>query len=93
MNYVQEIAALFPKLNANTQFLNPDDYTVIAEWEKQEIPLSVVLASINEACRELKSEAAGIDSLSCITQTVGKNFDIWLQETQSGETTVISKPA
>lgn len=59
--------------------LDPMDYTIIVEWEKQEIPLSVVLCSINEVCDSLSDERVKIESISYFQEAVRKNFKDWLQ--------------
>ncbi len=53
MNYVADAAELFLTLNPEIPILSPFDYLLIAEWEKQEIPLIMVL----DAIRELQVEA------------------------------------
>ena len=46
MNYVQEIADRFLEKCHNASMLGPADFTLIAEWEKQEIPREVVIEAI-----------------------------------------------
>jgi hypothetical protein len=46
MSYVQEIADKFLEKCQNATILGPDDFTLIAEWEKQEIPRDVIIAAI-----------------------------------------------
>src|SRR5687768_15856224 len=84
MNYVTAVADLFLTLNPGILILGPADYLIIAEWEKQEIPLEVVLASIEEACPGPGHENARIDDLNYFRGIVKKNFEIWLQKTRSG---------
>jgi len=50
MKYVVEVADLFLARCCNNKVLSPMDFVTIAEWEKQEIPIEVVLRSINEVC-------------------------------------------
>ena len=47
MNYITEVADLFITRSRRVTILNPMDYVIIAEWEKQEIPLAVIFDSIN----------------------------------------------
>jgi hypothetical protein len=47
MSYVSEVADLICSLNTNNAVLGAHDYLVISEWEKQEIPLEIVLISPN----------------------------------------------
>ena len=46
MNYVQEIADRFLEKCQNGTVLGPADFTLIAEWEKQEMPREVVIEAI-----------------------------------------------
>ncbi len=55
------------------------DYVIIAEWEKQEIPLAVIAATINEICDHLSGDNIRIDSVSFFQDTVKHNFRAWLQ--------------
>lgn len=48
MSYVSEAADLFQSLNPDVPVLSPFDYLILAEWEKQEIPLTLVLGAIRE---------------------------------------------
>ncbi len=54
------------------------DYTLIAEWEKEEIPLAVVLQSINEGCDEAK-DTSKIESISYFEDKIRNSFTKWLQ--------------
>lgn len=80
MSYVTEVAALFLARFQNITILNPMDYVVISEWEKQEIPLSVVLSSINEVSDSLNEENKEIESIGYFQEAVKKNFRDWLQK-------------
>lgn len=77
MNYVAKVADLFLSRCQNIKILDPMDYTIIAEWEKQEIPLAVVMDSINQAFDNLPPEA-NIESITHFQTGVGKDFADWL---------------
>lgn len=79
MNYVTEVADCFLALNPNSPILDPADYTTIAEWEKQQIPLAIVLASIKEARNGLTTQSPCMDSLTGFKEVVKTNFRNWLQ--------------
>jgi len=55
------------------------DYTVIAEWEKQEIPLAVVIDSINRSCDELGERIAEVETIAEFRAAVKQNYVDWLQ--------------
>ena len=77
MNYVQEIADKFREMCDNSAALGPADFTLIAEWEKQEIPKDVVLSAISELC------TPGIHSVDEINGGVKQYFVDWLQREAS----------
>ena len=79
MNYVIDVAELFLARCPNLTILSPSDFTIIAEWEKQEIPLAVIFASINEVCDHLNGDGAQIESVNDLQATVKQNFIDWLQ--------------
>jgi len=73
MNYVEEIADEFRERCHNTATLGPADFTLIAEWEKQEIPKEVVLSAISVLC------TSDIRSVVEINGGVKQYFVDWLQ--------------
>ncbi len=84
MNYIGEVTNLFRSRCGGIKILGPMDYVMIAEWEKQEIPLAVVAAAINEICDQLSGDERRIDSVSYFQETIKHNFRAWLQT--EGET-------
>lgn len=79
MNYVQEIADLYLELNPNKEILDPVGYTLIAEWEKQEIPLSIVLAVIDAEYADSEKETVKIESIGDFQEAIQKGYFYWLQ--------------
>jgi hypothetical protein len=77
MSYVTEIADLFLARNSGVKILKPEDYVIIAEWEKQEIPLFIVLDSINQGFA--KNAHRQIESIGFFQDEVKKQFTSWLQ--------------
>ena len=84
MNYVTEVADLVLELNPNLPLLNSDDYLVIAEWEKQGIPLAVVKTSLREAFRKPAIANTATTSIEPMCQTVVSNFEKWLRSPVPG---------
>lgn len=84
MNYVQEIADLFLSLKPDKKILDAGDYSIIAEWEKEEIPLSLVRDSIQEVRDKLPNDKLELDCLGCVNRTVIQNFETWLQKASLG---------
>ena len=78
MNYIGEVTDLFRSRCGGMKILDPMDYVIIAEWEKQEIPLAIVAAAINEICDRLGDDLR-IDSISYFQETIKHNFRAWLQ--------------
>lgn len=80
MKYVTEVADLFLRLNPEVTILSAADYSTIAEWEKQEIPLWLVLASISKACVERKNKTIETGDITCLRETIKTDFDMWLND-------------
>ena len=82
MNYVIEVAELFVLRRQTAEILTPTDYEIIAEWEKEEIPLEIVLNSINHVFDRLaqSNEPFKIETIADVQTEVEKNFASWLQK-------------
>lgn len=78
MSFVTKVADLFLERCRNVTIISPSDFVLIAEWEKQEIPLDIILKSINELC----DEAAVVTSFDEFQRLVQQNFIEWLQVTE-----------
>ncbi len=78
MDYISEVANSLLLRSRDFGILGPEIYTMIAEWEKKEIPLTVVLMSIDDVCTD-NMDAGGIyESIDKLRIAVGRNFRIWL---------------
>ncbi len=77
MGYISNIADSIQFRTGGVSVLAPEIYTAIAEWEKKEIPLPVVMISIDEVCggKDVSGAPASMDRLQAV---VNKNFRIWL---------------
>lgn len=84
MNYVGEVTNLLRSRCGDTTILSPMDYVIIAEWEKQEIPLVLVMDTINELCDRTIDTDAGIESAGYFQETIKDNFSTWLQTGSTG---------
>lgn len=81
MNYVETVADLF-LTRRGCKILSAEDYVLVAEWEKEEIPLDVVLDSINRVFDNLAQDDNhfNLDSIGHFQDEVKKNFADWLQK-------------
>jgi hypothetical protein len=79
MNYIGEVTNLVSSRCETPKIFEAMDYVIIAEWEKQEIPLVVVGAAINQVCDKLGVKDIRIESISCFDETVKQSFRAWLQ--------------
>jgi hypothetical protein len=52
MSYVSVVTDFFSTRQGRSFSFSPEDYAAIAEWEKQEIPLSFVLDTIERVICE-----------------------------------------
>jgi hypothetical protein len=84
MNYVTEVANLFLSRCERVRILSPMDYATIAEWEKEEIPLTVVFNSLNDFFDNLPQnvETVNIKSIRHFQNEVKKNFADWLHNSK-----------
>ncbi len=80
MKYVTDVASLFLDRCPEITILGPEDFTIIAEWEKQEIPFEVVVRSINETCDRSSEDRAKIKSIADFQRSVKKNYLEWLKD-------------
>jgi hypothetical protein len=83
MSYVSEASELFISLNPDTPFLGPFDYLLIAEWEKQKIPLPLVL----DAIRRLSAGSESHHRFGTLKQEIKQGYADYLKHTR-----VISSP-
>jgi hypothetical protein len=81
MSYVSDVAELFLSRCQSVKILSPTDYATIAEWEKQEIPLAVILDSLNRSFNALPEhkKTSKIESMNYFQNEIKKNFANWLQ--------------
>ena len=84
MNYICEVSELFKSRCSNVRILSPEDYTLIAEWEKEQIPVEIIAASINEICDRLNGSAARIKSISYFQDSIKNRFRHWLRTDTGG---------
>lgn len=80
INYVREVTDLFTERCPKAATLTPGDFAIIAEWEKQEIPLKVILQSIGEVC---DGHDENTRSITDINDKVKRDFVNWLQVTET----------
>jgi hypothetical protein len=52
---------------------------MIAEWEKQEIPLGIVLAAISEVAPISEDLASKIESIASLQERIQQGYLDWLQ--------------
>lgn len=85
-NYISEIVDLYIARRDGSLMISPADYSIISEWQKQEIPLRVVLRSINEVFDRLAESGRKpkIKTIEYFSEAVEGNFCNWLK-TQVGK--------
>ena len=78
MSYVTVIADSILSQTETGSVLGPEIYTAIAEWEKREIPLAVVMRSIEEVCGRAADANSGLIPVESFQEAVIGNFRSWL---------------
>lgn len=79
MSYVSTVVDFLNTRTTPDITLSAEDYTAIAEWEKQEIPLGFVLSSLDKRLIDLEASVANSDPISDIGTDIVAEFAIWLQ--------------
>lgn len=82
-NYLSEVENLFIKRRGSTLGLSPLDWQIIAEWQRQGIPLSLVLRAINDVFDNYetlpKKKKRPIKSISYCAEEIEASFEEFLQ--------------
>jgi len=78
MSYVRNVAELIIRQAGNGAVLGPEVYTAIAEWEKREIPVTVVSDSIREVCGRRDESFDEMLPVDLFQSAVIRNFRQWL---------------
>lgn len=79
MDYVSTIANSLLERSFCGPLLGFEIYTMIAEWEKDEIPLAIVTSSIDEYCAARTWIVNEDESIARLRSLVNANFRSWLQ--------------
>jgi len=84
MSYVNQVAEHFLSINPEISLLAPEDYLRIAEWEKQRIPVEIVVNGMNAA--RLAGATLGENcSIESSRYFVRQTFELWLNRSSGGE--------
>jgi hypothetical protein len=86
MTYVSVVTDYFASRTGGDHSLSPEDYATIAEWEKQEIPLSFVLNTIDRVMLESQARPSETCSIGELDRSVNIRFVEWLQTQRSAAT-------
>lgn len=78
MDYVSNIAKSILSHSDRSAVLGPEVYTAIAEWEKSQIPVAIVLISIDEVCGTRADRLGEEISVDSVQMVVKRNFRTWL---------------
>lgn len=94
MNYLEEIEKEYSRIRGKYSPLAPVDWNLAAQWEKDGMPLSVVLRAMSETWRnfEAKQKKGTINTLRYFAPEVDKQFQVWL-ESQIGKVEIGVDPA
>ena len=80
MSYVSTVVDFLNTRTTDPLALSAQDYTAIAEWEKQEIPLGFVLSSLDRHLVDIEAAHGNPDPISDIRGDIVAEFANWLQE-------------
>jgi hypothetical protein len=79
MSYVSVVTDFFSTRQGRSFSFSPEDYAAIAEWEKQEIPLSFVLDTIERVISESEKRSEPVESITQINGSIHTQFANWLR--------------
>ncbi len=79
MSYVSVVVNFLDTRFAKVQALSPEDYSAIAEWEKQQIPLTLALNSMDKKAPELIGQISASHIFEELNREVIREFAEWLQ--------------
>jgi hypothetical protein len=85
MSYVSTVVDFLNTRTTDPPSLSAEDYTAIAEWEKQEIPLGFVLGSLDRRLTDAEAKLANETAISDIRADIVAEFATWLQERDRSE--------
>lgn len=79
-NYFSEIEAAFIRRRGRNLLLSPVDWTLIESWQKSDIPLHLILQSIEDVfdARDKKPTKRAVKSLSYCKDEVEARYAEWL---------------
>jgi hypothetical protein len=80
MSYVSTVVDFLHTRTTDPASLSAEDYTAIAEWEKQEIPLGFVLSSLDRRLMGLEAALSHPDPISDMRADIVTEFANWLRE-------------
>ena len=83
MSYVSVVTDFFATRQGADFVFSPEDYATIAEWEKQEIPLSFVLSTIDRVISESEKRRESVGSIIQISGSVHSRFADWLRDCET----------
>lgn len=63
MSYVSEVVEFVAARRGSPTILSPDEYAVIAEWEKQEIPVRLIFGAFDKLDRKLETDQMSIQEM------------------------------
>lgn len=78
-DYIQSIEEAYGRCRERFSMLSPRDWQLASDWEKDGIPLNIVIRSIHDCCKKYKSKRRpdNINTLRYFDQEVRKQFAAW----------------
>jgi len=83
MSYVSVVTDFFATRQGADFTFTPEDYSTIAEWEKQGIPLAFVLSTMDRVISESEKRRELIGSIIQISPSVDSRFADWLRDSET----------
>lgn len=79
MSYVSEVVEFVAARRGSPTILSPGEYAVIAEWEKQEIPMRLIFGAFDKAINENGKKQKTQSSIEELDEVVCLRYAEWLR--------------
>lgn len=79
MSYVSEVVDFVASRRGSSTIFSPGEYAVIAEWEKQEIPMRLIFGAFDQAVVDDEQKREKQFSIEELDEVVCLQYAEWLR--------------
>ncbi len=82
-NYLSEVSDLFLQRRGGALHLSPLDWTVIEKWQREDVPLFIVIRAVNNIFDKIEMKPKRlrpqIKSITYCAEEIESAFETWLE--------------